>query len=68
MRDDDKFLCGLDNLSAKDQAKVLKANRLLGQMVWLARVAIKMGLPVSIENPATSYLWVGGFQYHSRHT
>ena len=58
VRDAHEFLDGFDNMSAKDHAKVLEANRLLRLMVWLARVAIKMGLPVSIESPSTSRLWL----------
>ena len=58
LRDDYEYLMGLPNLSQKDQDKVLLGNRLMRFTATVFRICMKMGIPVALENPHTSRLWL----------
>ena len=49
---------GLDGLSRKDQERVLAGNRLARWTARLFRHAAQHGVPVVVENPQTSRLWL----------
>jgi len=59
LRDDDQHLWhGYPDLSAKDMEKALIGNALLSTTCRLASLAIDLGIPVLLENPATSRAWL----------
>ena len=49
---------GLPNLSPKDKDRVAQGNRLALQLVCYVKLCIKFGVPIVIENPETSRLWI----------
>ena len=57
LRDDNKFLMGLPNLSSKDRQKVLVGNLLLRHSIRIIRACQQNGVPWSLENPMTSRVW-----------
>ena len=58
VRDDTTGLYGLEDLTEKDAGKVRDANRILRLVLSLCKLAIELGIPFTIENPATSRLWL----------
>ena len=58
LRDDHEFLMGLPNLSPVDQGKVHLGNRLMRFTAKVFRVCMEMGIPVTLENPHSSRLWL----------
>ena len=58
LRDDDKWIMGLPNLTEKDKKRVQEANVMLKHTVALMRFAIKNKVPILLENPASSRLWL----------
>ena len=68
LRDDNQFLMGLPNLSAKDREKVLQGNRLLHHTVRILRACIKHDVLWSLENPMTSRVWeTRGAKFLAKH-
>ncbi len=57
LRDDDRFLMGLKNLSAKDREKVLQGNRLLHHTLRILLACIQHNVLWTLENPMTSRVW-----------
>jgi hypothetical protein len=54
----DTLLRGLPGLSLKDQARVKTGNCLADFSAHVFEICEKMGIPVCLENPATSRLWL----------
>ena len=54
----DQFLFGLPDLGRSDQNKVDTASSILENILSLTEEAVSAGLFVTIENPATSRLWM----------
>ena len=61
IRDDDKYILGLPNLNAKDQAKVDDGNSSLDFLCALIKICLKHNVMIVVENPATSRLWIAFF-------
>ena len=57
-RDDCEFLFGLPGLSAKDVARVAGGNLLLHNILLIIHTALEMSMPVVLENPMTSRVWL----------
>ena len=58
LRDNDKYIWGLPGLCPKDHEKVLLGNK---QVRWVAKLiahAIRHKVPLILENPLTSRLWL----------
>ena len=51
------YVAGLPNLSAKDHDKVKVGNLLLQRTLQVVRLCERLGIPVSVENPRSSWLW-----------
>ena len=49
---------GLPNLSEKDQERVRLGNRLARRAAAIIQLCIKANIPVFLENPASSRLWI----------
>ena len=58
LRDDHQFLLGYPDLSPKDQLKVENGNSLMRFSAKLFRLCLHLGIPVALENPHTSRLWL----------
>ena len=58
LRDDDKFIYGLPDLSARDQARVDDGNDSLAFVASLIRLCLRCRVQVILENPGTSRLWI----------
>ena len=58
LRDDHLFLMGLTGLSEKDQRKVDIGNSLMKFSAKIFRCCIQHNVPVALENPHTSRLWL----------
>ena len=58
LRDDHEFLLGLPGLSHKDQLKVSQGNVLMRFTAKVFRICLKYNIPVALENPHTSRLWL----------
>ena len=58
LRDDNDFLLGLPGLSDKDQQKVQIGNILMKFTAKIFRICLQRGIPVALENPHTSRLWL----------
>ena len=58
LRDDGDGLYGLPSLAARDQAKVELGNRLLQFTAKVVRCCCSHHVPVLIENPQTSRIWL----------
>ena len=58
LRDDGAHLWGLSGLSAADARKVVVGNRLLEVSMHLVQACIDAEVPWSLENPASSRLWL----------
>lgn len=56
--DQEPDLWGLKGLGPKDSEKVRVHNLLFFETMTLMRLLIRRGLPVLLENPATSRLWL----------
>eukprot|EP00438_Fugacium_kawagutii_P035173 Skav225824 [mRNA] locus=scaffold2516:13617:14189:- [translate_table: standard] len=54
----DLVLWGLPDLSSKDQARVRAGNNHLRFSISVFKLCISMGIAVTLENPATSRLWL----------
>jgi len=48
---------GLPNLPEKDATKVAIGNKLLARTIQLIKTCEKLQIPISVENPRTSWLW-----------
>ena len=48
----------MPNLSEKDKLRVLLGNQLAIRAAWLIEECIKRRIPVFLENPSTSRLWI----------
>jgi len=51
------YVRGLPGLSAKDQAKLNRSNRLADRAGAILKLCLQHNLPCGEENPATSFLW-----------
>ena len=49
---------GLNGLSLKDQERVKIGNRLARRVIHILKLCKKHGVPIIIENPLTSRLWI----------
>ena len=58
LRDDHHFLMGLTGLSERDQLKVKIGNSLMKISAKIFRCCIQHNVPVALENPHTSRLWL----------
>ena len=58
LRDDHEFLLGLPGLSDKDKLKVKVCNSLMKFSAKVFRMCVDLGIPVALENPHTSRLWL----------
>ena len=54
----DQQLLGLPNLSLRDRERVKVANDLFDKTLDLLRCALEIGMPIVLENPKTSRLWL----------
>ena len=50
-------VAGLPNLSAKDRDKVQLGNLLLQRTLQVVALCERLRIPVSVENPRSSWLW-----------
>lgn len=57
LRDDDRYIFGLPDLSTKDRAKVQGANLMLRESVRLIKYCLQHNIPGYLENPWTSRVW-----------
>ena len=68
LRDDHQYLLGLPHLSEKDQLKVRVGNTLMRFTAKIFRMCLEFNIPVALENPHTSRLWLTpSIQYLLRH-
>ena len=51
-------MLGLPNLSLRDRERVKVANDLFDKTLDLLRCALEVGMPIVLENPKTSRLWL----------
>ena len=58
LRDDAAGLLGLPNLSGSDQRKVELGNALMRFSAKIFRMCMSLNIPVVLENPHTSRLWL----------
>lgn len=58
MRNDGEGIYGLADLTARERNRVHEANDLAAWMVWAVTLCIACKVPVVVENPATSRLWL----------
>ena len=58
LRDDTTGLMGLPNLSEKDNLKVAIGNSLMKFSAQVFRLCVLLHIPVALENPHTSRLWL----------
>lgn len=58
LRDDTTGLMGLPNLSEKDNIKVTIGNSLMKFSAYIFRLCVQLHIPVALENPHTSRLWL----------
>lgn len=58
LRDDTTGLMGLPNLSEKDNIKVAIGNSLMKFSAYIFRLCVQLHIPVALENPHTSRLWL----------
>lgn len=58
LRDDTTGLMGLPNLSEKDNSKVAIGNSLMKFSAQVFRLCVLLHIPVALENPHTSRLWL----------
>lgn len=58
LRDDHEGLMGLPNLSDKDQHKVKLGNALMRFSAKIFRICMALDIPVVLENPHTSRIWL----------
>lgn len=58
LRDSDAFLMGLPGLSSKDRQRVALGNRQARWLVGIIRLCRRWAVPVVVENPASSRLWL----------
>jgi hypothetical protein len=58
LRDDHEFIWGLMNLSCKDQDRVKLGNKLLRWLCRIIKACILHNVPIVVENPGTSRLWI----------
>ena len=56
--DSESQIYGLPNLSEKDERRVIDGNRLASEMCDLVKLCIKRKVPVVVENPQSSRLWL----------
>ncbi len=58
LRDDHQFLMGYHDLPPHDLEKIRLGNRLMRFSAKVYRVCLRLSIPVAIENPRTSRLWL----------
>jgi hypothetical protein len=58
LRDSEVYLMGLPGLSPKDRHRVALGNRQARWLVEIIRVCRRFSVPVVVENPASSRLWL----------
>lgn len=58
LRDDHQFLMGFSDLPPHDLEKIRLGNILMKFSAKIFRICLKQGIPVAIENPRTSRLWL----------
>lgn len=67
LRDDDCFLMGYHNLSVKDAERVRVGNILMAFSAKIFRICMKLKIPITLENPHTSRLWLARPIQHLLH-
>ena len=67
LRDDGAYLMGFPNLNAKDTAKVHLGNTLMRFSAKVFRICLSLKIPVALENPHTSRIWLASPIKHLLH-